>query len=79
MYETQEGDIISTSSGLFSMQIPPGHVWIEGDNPKNSRDSRYYGPVPIALVQGRVLAKIWPLTQTKLLRTDSMEDPSEEV
>lgn len=61
------------------MQIPPGHVWIEGDNPKNSRDSRYYGPVPIALVQGRVLAKIWPLTQTKLLRTDSMEDPSEEV
>ena len=24
--------------------IPPGHVWLLGDNPDNSKDSRQYGP-----------------------------------
>jgi inner membrane protease subunit 1 len=41
--------------------VPDGHVWLEGDNPNNSADSRSYGPVPAALIQGRVLARIWPL------------------
>jgi signal peptidase I len=41
--------------------VPPGHVWLEGDNPRNSMDSRNYGPVPFALVQSRVFYKIWPL------------------
>lgn len=41
--------------------IPTGHIWIEGDNPNNSADSRTYGPVPASLVVGRVIARIWPL------------------
>ncbi|GAA5922588.1 endopeptidase catalytic subunit IMP1 [Sporobolomyces koalae] len=41
-------------------KVPQGHVWLAGDNTSNSTDSRDYGPVPIALVRGRVLAKIWP-------------------
>lgn len=24
--------------------VPPGHVWLLGDNPDNSKDSRHYGP-----------------------------------
>ena len=40
--------------------VPPGHVWLEGDNAANSTDSRAYGPVPAALVRGRVFAKVWP-------------------
>jgi signal peptidase I len=43
------------------LTVPTGHVWLEGDNPNNSADSRSYGPVPAALIQGRVLARIWPL------------------
>lgn len=40
--------------------VPPGHVWLEGDNPANSMDSRQYGAVPCALVRGRVMAVVWP-------------------
>jgi inner membrane protease subunit 1 len=37
--------------------VPPGHVWLAGDNCNNSTDSRTYGPVPIALIQGKVCYK----------------------
>jgi inner membrane protease subunit 1 len=40
--------------------VPPGHVWLEGDNPENSHDSRHYGPVPIGLLEGTVFVRIWP-------------------
>jgi len=43
--------------------VPAGHVWLEGDNRRNSMDSRNYGPVPLALVQSRVLCKLWPLSE----------------
>lgn len=35
------------------IQVPEGHVWVEGDNSSWSRDSRYFGPVPMALIKGR--------------------------
>jgi len=46
---------------LASMPIVPrGHIWVEGDNSSNSADSRDYGPIPVGLVKGRVMFKIWP-------------------
>ncbi|RIA91989.1 peptidase S24/S26A/S26B/S26C [Glomus cerebriforme] len=42
--------------------VPRGHIWLQGDNMSNSTDSRSYGPVPYALVRGRVFARIWPQT-----------------
>ncbi|EQC28526.1 mitochondrial inner membrane protease subunit 1 [Saprolegnia diclina VS20] len=51
------------SSRIEMKTVPKGHVWLEGDNKKDSHDSRYYGPVPYALIQGRVALRIWPLTQ----------------
>ena len=36
------------------MQVPPGHCYITGDNLPWSRDSRDFGPLPLALVKGRV-------------------------
>ncbi|KZZ92874.1 Peptidase S24/S26A/S26B/S26C [Moelleriella libera RCEF 2490] len=42
------------------IQIPEGHCWIVGDNLPASRDSRQFGPLPLALVQGKVVAKILP-------------------
>lgn len=46
-----------------SPQVPSHHVWLQGDNTRNSNDSRHYGPVPVALVRGRVCFKVWPLTE----------------
>ncbi|XP_075910476.1 mitochondrial inner membrane protease subunit 1-like [Petromyzon marinus] len=41
-----------------SRYVPLGHVWLEGDNAANSTDSRSYGPVPYALIRGRVCLKV---------------------
>eukprot|EP00656_Telonema_subtile_P007701 TRINITY_DN1361_c0_g1_i2.p1 TRINITY_DN1361_c0_g1~~TRINITY_DN1361_c0_g1_i2.p1 ORF type:complete len:150 (+),score=25.45 TRINITY_DN1361_c0_g1_i2:90-539(+) len=55
--------IITNQSSVFGCskcEVPTGHVWLAGDNTANSTDSRMYGPVPAALVQGRVFFKVWP-------------------
>lgn len=43
--------------------VPRGQCWLQGDNEWDSTDSRYYGPVPLALVRGVVFFKLWPLTE----------------
>ena len=43
--------------------VPHGRVWVEGDNKNNSTDSREYGPIPEALIVGKVVMRIWPLTR----------------
>jgi len=37
-----------------------GTLWVEGDNPFGSTDSRDLGGVPLDAVVGRVLARLWP-------------------
>lgn len=39
-----------------TITVPKGHVWVEGDNPTLSVDSRQIGAVPAALVLGRACA-----------------------
>ena len=45
-----------------SEQVPDGHCWLLGDNLPESRDSRVYGPLPLALIKGKVVAKVLPLS-----------------
>jgi len=51
------GDFVPSSKHVY---IPKGHLWLQGDNFAQSRDSRTYGPVPIGLVKGKIIARIWP-------------------
>jgi signal peptidase I len=37
-----------------------GEVWVEGDNPFGSTDSRDLGGVPALAVVGRAVARLWP-------------------
>ena len=52
------------SSGF---KVPDGHIWVEGDNPWNSSDSRNYGAIPASLIMGRVLLRLWPLRGNALM------------
>lgn len=52
--------------GMKEVVVPPGQVWVEGDNSSNSGDSRYYGTIPQGLITSRVIARIWPLSEIKV-------------
>ncbi|KAI9757877.1 MAG: hypothetical protein M1815_005851 [Lichina confinis] len=40
--------------------VPPGHVWVEGDDGRHSVDSNAYGPISMNLIVGRVTHILWP-------------------
>lgn len=55
-----EGDLVPVAGprGRRYVTVPEGHVWLQGDNYHNSTDSRTYGPVPVAMVLGKVFYKV---------------------
>jgi signal peptidase I len=64
-----EGDTVTPAHDPgAALTVPSGHVWLEGDNVQDSTDSRAYGPVPTALVRGRVVARVWPLSALTVFR-----------
>ncbi|EDN98184.1 hypothetical protein SS1G_13041 [Sclerotinia sclerotiorum 1980 UF-70] len=43
--------------------IQAGHVWVEGDNnadARNSLDSNHYGPIAVNLINGKLTRVLWP-------------------
>ncbi|KAF2501978.1 LexA/Signal peptidase, partial [Lophium mytilinum] len=59
--------------GVGMVQVPPGHCWVAGDNQTLSRDSRIIGPVPLALITGKLVAIFWPLSRFKVLENGLKE------
>lgn len=41
--------------------LADGRLWLAGDNPRASDDSRIFGPVTLGAVQGRVIWRYRPL------------------
>jgi len=52
---------------ISGCRIPDDHVFVMGDNRNNSRDSRFFGPVPIEDIEGRAFIRIWPFGDIKRL------------
>ena len=56
------GDIICVNpddpTSVDHIIVPNGHVWVQGDNGPFSLDSRAYGPVPLALIRSKIIARV---------------------
>ncbi|KAG2106200.1 uncharacterized protein F5147DRAFT_701382 [Suillus discolor] len=57
------GDIVKTLPPYPDAEvfIPEGHVWVEGDEPFRTLDNNKFGPVPLALLDSKLMYIIWPL------------------
>ena len=49
----------STRDNLTSRRVPPGYLFVMGDNRDNSRDSRHWGLLPAENVVGTVVGVLW--------------------
>jgi len=62
----REGPLARISVPDFPAQkVPPGMLFVMGDNPPKSEDSRSFGPISEEEIIGRVRAIIYPFSRLK--------------
>jgi len=54
---------VQDSSDFGPVKVPQGMFYGLGDNRPNSRDSRFFGPIPYRAIIGRVFIIWWPPSQ----------------
>ena len=45
---------------LGTWKVPDGYVFMMGDHRGRSGDSRWFGPIPVSSIVGRVFLRVWP-------------------
>jgi signal peptidase I len=55
------------TTDLPPTKILPGTYFVMGDNRTNSKDSRFFGPIPKSIIVGRAFVRVWPVSSFGLL------------
>ena len=56
-------DFPNNKKDSIHVAFSPNEIWIEGDNPSYSIDSRHYGPIQQNQIEGKLLWRVWPLSK----------------
>jgi signal peptidase I len=72
-YTAQQEPYLSISDSSYlrydddEYVVPKGMYFALGDNTKASYDSRFFGPIPISSIRGKVEVIVWPFSQISRL------------
>jgi signal peptidase I len=57
----------TTTQDFGPVRVPPGRLWVMGDNRGNSADSRVFGAIRRSAVVGRAVVRVWPFPHAAFL------------
>lgn len=70
-YDIMYAQTLDTNKEIGPLVVPPGEVFLIGDNRDASDDSRYWGPVPMGLIDGKAKGIWFSLDWSKVLAKES--------
>lgn len=61
--------VTDANDGCFTdVIVPDGYVYVLGDNRENSKDSRWFGCIPIEKIEGKAVFRFWPLNKIGIIK-----------